>query len=293
MAAYSDPQPFIDNREYNRSILMTGEDLDWSDIDSQDTPEEFKEYLDIATGADLFQMYKQRSHRKLHPSEGDRILDAGCGVGDDVLTIAERVTPDGEVIGIDKSEEMIETAQEKAANRSSITFHVREIYETGFESNAFDASRADRVFQHLDDPAAAIDELKRVTRAGGKIGLSDPDWETLVIDAPGDDPPNELLDPEFSMATNPTIGRELYRLARNAGLEDVDIDPDLFVTTDFEFAAQMVQFEDWTDTLVQAREVTQNDVEQWFDRLRRADKAGEFLLSFGLYTVTGTVPRDS
>lgn len=271
---------------------MTGEDIDWSDIDSQDTPGEFKEYLDLTTGADLFQTYKQRSYRTLQPSEGDRILDAGCGVGGDVLALSELVTPGGEAIGIDNSVEMIETARENAADRSSITFHVRDISETRFGSNSFDASRADRVFQHLDDPAAALDELKRVTRAGGRIGLSDPDWETLVIDAPGDAPTHELLDPEYSMATNPVIGRGLYRLAGNAGLEDLDVDPHLFVTTDFEFAARMVQFEAWTDTLVQAREVTEEDIEQWFDRLRQADEAGEFLLSFGFYTVTGTVPTD-
>lgn len=60
--------------------------------------------------------------------------------------------------------------------------------------DSFDAARCERVLQWVSDPAAAVAELTRVVRPGGRICLIDTDWSTLRLDAgdPNIERSNEL-----------------------------------------------------------------------------------------------------
>ena len=57
--------------------------------------------------------------------------------------------------------------------------------ELPFPDASFDASRSERMFQHLKDPDAVFGEMVRVTKPGGRIVVLDPDWGTASIDTPG------------------------------------------------------------------------------------------------------------
>lgn len=151
---------------------------EWDDIDTSKHAEQFTEFLETVTGAEAIQAYKRRSHRLLRPADGDRILDVGCGTGDDVLMLAERVGSDGEVVGIDNSETMVETAREQGRDVPMARFEIDDARDLSFADDSFDAARADRVLQHLEAPAEALAELRRVTRPWGasqyqRSGLGD------------------------------------------------------------------------------------------------------------------------
>lgn len=264
---------------------------DWSDVDSQEDSEAFAEYLASASAEEQVQQYKRRSHELLHPKPGDRILDAGCGLGHDVLMLAERVGPDGEVIGIDYSSEMIQQAQESAGDNPAVTFHTGSILDINYPADSFDASRADRVLQHLDDPAAAIDELKRVTKPGGRIGLTDPSWDSLLLDAPGDEPPHRFLNLNDVDAVKPEVGRQLYRYVNEAELREIDIDPILFYSTNFEEVRELGRLELWLDRMKEADLVSDREIEDWLDRLNQANESGQFFSSLAAFTIAGTVPE--
>ena len=64
-----------------------------------------------------------------------------------------------------------------------VEFRVGDADALPFEDATFDACRADRVFHHLVDPAKALAEMTRVTRAGGRIAVSDTDYDSLVVEA--------------------------------------------------------------------------------------------------------------
>lgn len=266
------------------------ESSDWSDVDAEDDPDQFTDYLKNVSGAEAVRAYKRRSHQLLLPTEGDRILDAGCGTGEDVLMLAEQVGPGGEVVGVDNSETMVETARGHASEVPTTRYTAENILELPFEDNHFDASRTDRVLQHLEAPGTAIAELRRVTKPGGRIGLSDSDWKTIILETPGGCS-EAFLSMDYASPRNPTMGRQLYRYAQEVGLEDIKIDTWTPVSTDLAFIKEAGGLEAWTDNMEAAGEVTADEVQEWYRGLEEADDQGVLFGSITGFTVAGTVPK--
>lgn len=272
---------------------MTDENygLEWGDVDRD--AEEATEYLDTLSALDTFQAYKRRSHELLHLEEGDRIIDIGCGAGDDVFTLAEHVGPTGNVIGIDKSESLIEEATSRSGDTPEVSFRTDDVMELSFEDGTVDGCRADRVFQHLDDPPAALREMRRVTRGGGRIVVSDADWGTFTITAPETDEEITALvtDTKQTNAVSPTVGRSLYTMFQVAGLTDVAVDPINFLFTDFETVYEVTYIEDRLEKMVDAGMASPDEADQWIDSFRQADRDRTLFCSVLGYTVGGTVPE--
>lgn len=262
---------------------------DWSDVDAEADPDQFTDYLETVTGVEAIQAYKRHSHKLLRPSEGDRILDAGCGTGDDVLMLAERVGPDGEVVGVDSSVTMVETARAECADVPHTQFRVEDVQALPFPDDHFDAARTDRVLQHLPAPLDAIEELRRVTKPGGRVGLSDSNWESIVLET-GGEYSEEFLALEYASPRNPRIGRQLYGHAREVGLVDIAVDTWTPTTTDFGFVKQAGRLDTWTDAMVAAGVVTESEVEDWYAGVERADEEGRLFGALTGFTVVGTVP---
>lgn len=86
----------------------------YEDIDGDPETVEMVDAMQTAAGDEAVRVYKRQSHDLLDLGPGDRVLDAGCGPGADVLTLADRVGPDGEAIGVDKSSEMVDAARSSA-----------------------------------------------------------------------------------------------------------------------------------------------------------------------------------
>ncbi len=98
------------------------------------------------------------------------VLDAFTGTGDLALMLADRVASGGEVIGVDFSPAMIDRARLKAAARGRrCRFEVADVLDLPFEDDRFDAVTASGGLRSLDDPSAAVREMARVARPGGRI----------------------------------------------------------------------------------------------------------------------------
>jgi ubiquinone/menaquinone biosynthesis C-methylase UbiE len=112
-----------------------------------------------------------------HLETGDRLLDVGCGPGTITMDLAEWVAP-GEVIGLDRSPEVIERAREAAEARelSNLSFEVGDVYNLEFEDSSFDVVYAHQVLQHLSDPIRALGEMRRVLVPGGLVAVRDADY---------------------------------------------------------------------------------------------------------------------
>jgi SAM-dependent methyltransferase len=91
-----------------------------------------------------------------------RVLDAGCGTGDIGVRIAAE--PGVEVVAVDTSPRMVQIARERGLRAS-----VADVQQLPFEDGEFDCVLAAWVIYHVQDRAAAIRELARVLRPGGRL----------------------------------------------------------------------------------------------------------------------------
>lgn len=106
---------------------------------------------------------------------GERVVDVGCGAGFDTLVAARSVGPEGSVIGVDMTTEMLEKARTNAGLVEADNVDLRE----GFaEQLPVDDAWADVVISNgvlnlCADKRAAFDEIHRVLRPGGVLQFAD------------------------------------------------------------------------------------------------------------------------
>jgi cyclopropane fatty-acyl-phospholipid synthase-like methyltransferase len=109
--------------------------------------------------------------------EGMHVLDVGCGVG---ATAVHLVRQHGcHVTGVDLSPRMIERAHERAEAegiQNLVVFKTGDVRELPFDSGRFDAVICESVLTFVANKAAAIAELARVTKPGGRVGLNEETW---------------------------------------------------------------------------------------------------------------------
>lgn len=263
----------------------------WNAVDEGDA-DGFRSYLDIVSEVDRVEAVKRRSFDLLDPPADGRLLDVGCGTGDDALALAERTGSSGTAVGVDNSRAMVETGRERSRGSGDdagrAVFSVADATRLPLRDEAFDGARADRVLQHLPDPQRAFDELVRVTRPGGRVVVTDSDWGTLTLstgDAALDD---RLVDPDWSCAEAGEVGRRLRGFAAGAGLVDMTVEPVTLSFTDFETADSVLGFSGRLDRLRAAGEVSDTTAQSWRATLRDAE--ARFFSSLTLFTVAGSVP---
>ncbi len=121
-----------------------------------------------------------------HLSPGMSLLDCGCGPGTNTAGLAESLAP-GQVVGIDLEQSQIELAKAYAAERgvSNVRFELGNVYDLPFPDASFDAAFVHTVLQHLKDPVQALEEISRVLKPGGLVGVREEDQGSRIM-APHD-----------------------------------------------------------------------------------------------------------
>ncbi len=162
-----------------------------------------------------------------HLKPGMRLLDVGCGTGSITVGFAGYVDP-GEVIGIDSGEVEIKTAVENAEKLglSNVRFQVSDLTTLPFDDDEFDAVFAGSAIEFIPDATAAIDQIARVLRSGGVVGLSGgtPSRHIAIPDEPFIKRYRAIHRAvRVSRGEHPEMGIEQIDLLRNAGFVELDI----------------------------------------------------------------------
>ncbi len=104
---------------------------------------------------------------------GDRVLDAGCGTGATWRLAARAAGPEGFVIGLDLTPEMLQVArQQSVADGSAPALTIADMTALPFADESFDCVLSSYSVCPLSDPRAGALELYRVVRPGGRLAIA-------------------------------------------------------------------------------------------------------------------------
>jgi SAM-dependent methyltransferase len=121
-------------------------------------------------------------HRVLKPRPGERMLEIGPGIGHHALPTAAELGPGGRLDVLDVQPEMLADLARRAAERSVSNIVAKEgdAQELPYPDATFDAAYLVTVLGEIPSPSAALRELRRVVKPGGRVVLGelflDPDY---------------------------------------------------------------------------------------------------------------------
>jgi len=112
--------------------------------------------------------------RRLSLAPGSRVLDVCCGSGASALAAAETVSADGQVVGVDLAERLLELARAKAAQRQlmNVRFEVGDLLSLNYPSESFDAVICVFGIFFVPNMTDAVRKLWRLLKRGGKLAIT-------------------------------------------------------------------------------------------------------------------------
>ena len=264
---------------------------EFTDVDSAQNPADYVQMLDAQQAVPFIRQYKQRVRGLLDFRAGQRVLDAGTGTGEDAQEMARLLAPDGEVVGLDLSQIMIDEAKRRLQDASlRVHFVQGDIQQFPFEDASFDRCYADRIFIHLPEPQLAVAELARVTKPGGKILIAEGDHESQVLDSPYPDVTRRFFRWRSDGMCQPDIAHRLYALFQDAGLQDVQVEPLARLTTDYATIRPVAHYIEGMKSAERCGVVTAQEAEQWILSLEEAMRTGRFFHAILWFLTIGRKP---
>ncbi len=204
---------------------------------------------------------------------GRRVLEVGCGTGVDTRAMAGLVAPGGSVLGIDPSETLLVEAR----RRTPPSLPARYEHASGV---------AITTLSHVAEPLPLVQEMARVLRPGGRLGLFDHDMGTFVIDA-GDREVTRLIFERYTReVSGMDAGRRIQGLLKSAGLKAVQVVALPLVDTTFSSYFQFV-VERYPTRAVEDGLLTAQAAAAWQKDVRDRAAAGRFFGSVVYFAGVG------
>jgi SAM-dependent methyltransferase len=167
-------------------------------------------------------------HDTAYPA-GSRVLEAGCGVGAQTVTLA-RQSPKARITSIDVEAGSVAAAARKveADGITNVDFRQADIFDLPFEPGSFDHVFVCFVLEHLARPVAALEILRGMLRPGGTITVIEGDHGSAYFHPDSDAAHDAIrcqIELQRAAGGDALIGRQVYPLMTAAGFDDVRVSP--------------------------------------------------------------------
>lgn len=263
----------------------------YRDVDAATDTEALGRELDQIASAAFMAAEKARSLELLALKPGARVLDVGCGTGLELEALAQIVGPGGQVVGLERSSALIAQARARGRDRMSPVELVQgDAGDLPFADGEFDACRADRTLQHVDDPTGALAEIVRVTRAGGRVVVTESRWGLV---APSLD--ERLTDRVLGLLATGSeqadwIGHRLPAIFEAAGMSDVESLRSDYTVSEAEDFFAFTQLRSAAARAAGQGALSSEEASDWLGRLEELVARGEAFAMVLILHVAGSTP---
>jgi arsenite methyltransferase len=225
---------------------------------------------------------------------GEKVLDVGCGPGLLAYEMAASVGRDGRVCGIDTSEDMVAMARKRCADKAWTEFQKADATELPYPDESFNAAVSTQVYEYVADIPAALTELYRVMRPGGRVLIMDTDYGSLVIQTKDEARMERVLSAWNEHFVHAGLPRTLSRQLRQAGftIRQRDVIPMFnpeYQENTFAKGALTIM----ASFAVGRKGVSQDEASAWLAEFADLGKQGEFFFSLNRYLFVADKPADA
>lgn len=225
---------------------------------------------------------------------GEDVVDVGCGPGFYCAELAHEVGPTGSVRGVDRSPENLAAARRRCAGLPNVELREGDATALPMPSSSVDGAISVQVLEYVPDIAAAVAELRRVLRPGGRLLVWDTDWATLSWYSNEPQRMARVLQAWDEHVAHPSVPSLLGPALRTAGFTDVEPHPYGVLVSGSEPAPD----EDWalsftpllTNFVGGRGGLSRGEVEAWAAEQRQLRESGEYYVACVQVFFTATVP---
>lgn len=203
-------------------------------MSQQSFDEETSKRLDRAYNAPEIVRRRSLARAALRAETGQRVLDVGCGPGYYVTELLSEVGPEGSVVGLDSSADMLAIARRRAAGMGNAEFVEGQATNLPSEDGEFDRVISVQVLEYVEDTSAALAEIFRVMTPGGRVVVWDSDWSSVAWYSRDAERMAAVLDAWHDHLVHRALPHTLASSLRGAGFTDVHLDAYAFASTDLD-----------------------------------------------------------
>jgi SAM-dependent methyltransferase len=220
---------------------------------------------------------------------GEHIMDVGCGPGFYLAELIDAVGPDGWMMGVDLSADMLAAAARRCEGHDNIELRAADATALPVDDASLDAAFSVQVLEYVPDVTAALAEMHRGLKQGGRLVVWDVDWATVSWRSSDQGRMTRVLSAWDEHLAHPSLPRTLAADMRRAGFADVQVEPYVFATDVFDAEAYGVAILPLVKDFVAGRaEVTADDAAAWAADQRDLGDRGEFFFTCTQFCFRGT-----
>jgi SAM-dependent methyltransferase len=158
---------------------------------------------------------------------GSRVLEAGCGVGAQTVTLAAR-SPQAQFTCVDRAADSLAEAERRTHGAANVAFLQADIFALPFAPASFDHVFVCFLLEHLEQPVHALRTLTAMVKPGGTVTVIEGDHGSTYFH-PDDAAAHEAIRCQVELQRraggDAEIGRRVYPLMVASGLADVRVSP--------------------------------------------------------------------
>ncbi|MCP4765877.1 MAG: methyltransferase domain-containing protein [Gammaproteobacteria bacterium] len=150
-------------------------------------------------------------------TQGESVLDAGCGTGLLLEQEAVAVGADGRAEGIDSSPDMLERAHARCDDLPQVNLQQGSVETLPFDDASFDALSCTQTLLYVPKLESALQEYHRVLKPGGRVAIIETDWGGAILNSHDLALTQTVFNAWDDALVNPYLPRRMAPLLRQAG----------------------------------------------------------------------------